>query len=123
MLTVNQLGAGPRKRKFKKNLKKALARCPHKRGVCIRLLTRSPKKPNSAKRRVARVRLSTKRVIYASIPGEGHNLNPFSVVLVRGGNARDLPGVRYKLVRGVKDLSPVYGRSKARSKYGVKRAS
>lgn len=85
----------------------------------MRLLTKSPKKPNSAKRRVAKVKLSNKRVIYAHVPGEGHNLSPFSVVLIRGGNVKDLPGVRYKTIRGVKDLAPVEGRTKARSKYGV----
>lgn len=121
MATSNQMGSGPRRYKVRKNLKKALMKCPHKRGVCIRLLTRSPKKPNSAKRRVARVRLSNNRVIYVYIPGEGHNLSAFSVVLVRGGNVKDLPGVRYKAVRGVKDLAPVDGRTKARSKYGVRK--
>jgi small subunit ribosomal protein S12 len=89
--------------------------------VCIRLLTKTPKKPNSAQRKVAKVRLSNKRIILAHIPGEGHNLNPFSVVLIRGGNTRDLPGVRYKAVRGVNDLAGIYSRTSARSKYGVKR--
>ena len=121
MATSNQMGSNPRKYKARKNLKKALMQCPHKRGVCMRLLTRSPKKPNSAKRRVARVRLSNKRIIYAHIPGEGHNLSPFSVVLIRGGNVKDLPGVRYKAVRGVKDLAPIKGRTKGRSKYGVRK--
>ena len=96
-------------------------RCPQKRGVCVKLITRSPKKPNSAQRRVAKVRLSNKRVIYAHIPGEGHNLSPFSVVLIRGGNVKDLPGVRYKTIRGVKDLAPVLTRINGRSKYGTKR--
>lgn len=121
MPTFNQIANKPRIRKRKKNLKKALMHCPQKRGVCIKLLTRSPKKPNSAQRRVARIRLSNKRVIYAHIPGEGHNLSPFSVVLVRGGNVKDLPGVRYKTIRGVKDLTPVFSRTNARSKYGTKK--
>lgn len=121
MATLNQIGNNPRVKKNKKNLKKALMRCPQKRGVCVKLLTRSPKKPNSAQRRVAKVRLSTKRVIYAHIPGEGHNLSPFSVVLIRGGNVKDLPGVRYKTIRGVKDLAPVLTRTNGRSKYGTKR--
>jgi len=115
------MGANTRSKKKKKNLKKALLGCPQRRGVCIRLLTRSPKKPNSAQRRVAKVRLSTKRVIFAHIPGEGHNLSPFSVVLIRGGNVKDLPGVRYKTIRGVKDLAPVLSRTNGRSKYGTKR--
>jgi small subunit ribosomal protein S12 len=121
MATSNQMGGNPRSKKKKKNLKKALMKCPHRRGVCMRLLTRTPKKPNSAQRRVARVRLSNKRVILAHIPGEGHNLSTFSVVLIRGGNTRDLPGVRYKTVRGVKDLAPVHSRANGRSKYGTKR--
>lgn len=121
MATSNQMGANTRSKKKKKNLKKALSGCPQRRGVCIRLLTRSPKKPNSAQRRVAKVRLSTKRVIFAHIPGEGHNLSPFSVVLIRGGNVKDLPGVRYKTIRGVKDLAPVLSRTNGRSKYGTKR--
>ena len=121
MATLNQIGNNPRVKKNKKNLKKALMRCPQKRGVCVKLLTRSPKKPNSAQRRVAKVRLSSKRVIYAHIPGEGHNLSPFSVVLIRGGNVKDLPGVRYKTIRGVKDLAPVLTRTNGRSKYGTKR--
>ena len=121
MATSNQMGAQPREKKKKKKLKRALSRCPQRRGVCMRILTRSPKKPNSARRRVVKVRLSNKNVIFAYVPGEGHNLHPFSVVLVRGGNARDLPGVRYKTVRGAKDLEPVWARMNARSKYGTKR--
>ena len=121
MATSNQMGASLRTKKKKKMLKKALQKCPQKKGVCVRLLTRSPKKPNSAQRRVAKIRLSTKRLILAHIPGEGHNLNPFSVVLVRGGNVKDLPGVRFKTIRGVKDLAPVANRFNGRSKYGVKR--
>lgn len=121
MATLNQIGSNPRVKKKKKSLKKALMRCPQKRGVCVKLITRSPKKPNSAQRRVAKVRLSNKRVIYAHIPGEGHNLSPFSVVLIRGGNVKDLPGVRYKTIRGVKDLAPVLTRINGRSKYGTKR--
>ena len=96
-------------------------KCPQRKGVCIKILTRSPKKPNSAQRKVARVRLSNKKVIFVHIPGEGHNLNPFSVVLVRGGNVKDLPSVRYKAIRGVKDLEPILARMNSRSKYGTKK--
>jgi small subunit ribosomal protein S12 len=121
MPTIRQLISKCRKKKQKKNLKKALMKCPQKKGVCMKILTRSPKKPNSAQRKVVRVRLSNKKIIFAHVPGEGHNLNPFSVVLVRGGNVKDLPSVRYKTIRGVKDLEPIYTRMNGRSKYGTKK--
>lgn len=121
MPSLNQLLKGKnRLKKVKKNNKKALEKCPQKRGVCVRILTKTPKKPNSALRKVAQVRLSTKKKILAHIPGEGHNLNPFSVVLIRGGNVKDLPSVRFKVVRGVLDLKGVTGRLNGRSKYGTK---
>jgi small subunit ribosomal protein S12 len=121
MPNLNQLlKSKTRLKKVKKNNKKALEKCPQKRGVCVRILTKTPKKPNSALRKVAQVRLSTKKKILAHIPGEGHNLNPFSVVLIRGGNVKDLPSVRFKVVRGVLDLKGVTGRLNGRSKYGTK---
>jgi small subunit ribosomal protein S12 len=109
------------KKKIKKKLTKALIGCPHKRGTCVKILTRTPKKPNSARRACAKVLLCTGRRVYAHIPGEGHDLSVFSQVLIRGGNTQDLPGVRYKVVRGVKDLGPVPTRLNGRSKYGTKR--
>jgi small subunit ribosomal protein S12 len=121
MATVNQIAATVRLRKKKKNLTKALVGCPQKRGTCVKIITRSPKKPNSARRACARITLCTGRSIYAHIPGEGHDLGVFSQVLVRGGNTQDLPGVRYKVVRGVRDLGPIPTRTNGRSKYGTKR--
>jgi small subunit ribosomal protein S12 len=121
MPSLNQLlKKKTRLKKVKKNNKKALEKCPQKKGVCMRILTKTPKKPNSALRKVAQVRLSTKKKIYAHIPGEGHNLNPFSVVLIRGGNVKDLPSVRFKVIRGKLDLKGVTRRINARSKYGTK---
>jgi small subunit ribosomal protein S12 len=102
----------------------ALEKCPQKRGVCIKLVRRTPKKPNSAIRKLALVRLSNKRRIYAYLPGEGkHNLQEHSVVLVRGGRVKDLPGIKYKMIRGVYDFQGLVGRKKGRSKYGTKRTS
>ena len=101
----------------------ALAGCPEKRGVCIRVYTQTPKKPNSALRKVARVRLSNGVKVTAYIPGEGHNLQEHSIVLVRGGRVRDLPGVRYHIIRGVLDSQGVADRKQARSKYGAKRGT
>lgn len=95
---------------------------PFKRGVCLKVYTRTPKKPNSALRKVAKIRLSNKQEVIAHIPGEGHNLQPHSVVLVRAGRVKDLPGVKYKVVRGVYDTSAVEGRKQARSVYGVKKS-
>jgi len=98
----------------------ALAGCPEKRGVCIRVYTQTPKKPNSALRKVARVRLTNGMEVTCYIPGEGHNLQEHSIVLIRGGRVKDLPGVRYHIVRGTLDASGVSGRKKSRSKYGTK---
>ena len=108
----------PEKKKPKSPL---LESCPHKRGVCLQVKTQTPKKPNSALRKIARVRLSSGKEITAYIPGEGHNLQEHSIVLVRGGRVRDLPGVRYKVVRGTLDTMGVDDRKRGRSKYGTKR--
>lgn len=121
MPTINQLVRKGRK-KIKKNTKSpALKSCPQKRGVCTRVMTFTPKKPNSALRKVARVRLVNGIEVTAYIPGIGHNLQEHSVVLIRGGRVKDLPGVRYHIVRGAKDTLGVDDRRKARSKYGTKR--
>ena len=121
MPTINQLVRKGRKRQFKKNRVPALDACPQKRGVCTRVYTTTPKKPNSALRKVARVRLSNGYEVTAYIPGEGHNLQEHSVVMIRGGRVKDLPGVRYHIVRGVLDTQGVEGRRQRRSKYGTKR--
>lgn len=123
MATLEQLRRKPRKQKVKKNAVPALDHCPQRRGVCVKVFTKNPRKPNSAVRKVARVRLSNGRFVTAFIPGEGHNLQEHSVVLLRGGRAQDLPGVRYRIVRGVLDLQGLSKRRKARSKYGSKRPS
>jgi len=120
MPTINQLVRKGRRKPKRKTKAPDLQGCPQKRGVCLQVFTKTPKKPNSALRKVARVRLSNGREITAYIPGEGHNLQPHSIVLVRGGRVRDLPGVRYHVVRGSLDAAGVEGRRKARSKYGVK---
>lgn len=122
MPTINQLIRKPRKKVVKKNNVPALMKAPQRRGVCTRVSTFTPKKPNSALRKVARVRLTNGISVNAYIPGEGHNLNEHSIVLVRGGRVKDLPGVRYHIVRGVLDTQGVAGRKKGRSKYGAKRA-
>lgn len=121
MPTINQLIRKPRKRILKKNDVPALNKAPQRRGVCTRVSTVTPKKPNSALRKVARVRLTNGIEVTAYIPGEGHNLNEHSIVLVRGGRVKDLPGVRYHIVRGVLDTQGVSARKQGRSKYGVKR--
>jgi small subunit ribosomal protein S12 len=121
MPTINQLVRKGRKRVVKKKSARALQGSPQKRGVCVRVYTATPKKPNSALRKVARVRLTTGTEISAYIPGIGHNLQEHSVVLVRGGRVKDLPGVRYHVVRGVLDTLGVSDRKKSRSKYGAKR--
>lgn len=121
MPTINQLIKRGRKKVVKKSKSAALNGCPQKRGVCLQVKTASPKKPNSALRKIARVRLSNGKEITAYIPGEGHNLQPHSIVLVRGGRVRDLPGVRYHIVRGTHDTAGVDGRRQSRSKYGSKR--
>ena len=121
MATINQLVRKPRRTKRDKTNVPALQACPQRRGVCTRVYTTTPKKPNSALRKVARVRLTNGIEVTAYIPGDGHNLQEHSIVLVRGGRVKDLPGVRYHVVRGAADASGVDGRRKGRSKYGVKR--
>jgi len=121
MPTRNQLVRKPRKSSVVKNKSPALDSCPQRRGVCTRVYTTTPRKPNSALRKVARVRLTNKEEVTSYIGGEGHNLQEHSVVLVRGGRVKDLPGVRYHIVRGALDLQGVKDRKKARSKYGAKR--
>ena len=122
MPTINQLVRKGRKPVVTKSKVPALQQSPQKRGVCTRVYTTTPKKPNSALRKVARVRLSSGVEITAYIPGEGHNLQEHSVVLVRGGRVKDLPGVRYHIVRGALDATGVNNRKQGRSKYGAKRA-
>ncbi len=121
MPTINQLIRKGREAQVKKNTVPALKACPQKRGVCIRVYTATPKKPNSALRKVARVRLSNSMEVTAYIPGEGHNLQEHSVVMIRGGRVKDLPGVRYHIIRGTLDTIGVQKRRQARSKYGAKR--
>jgi len=121
MPTINQLVRKGRKKAVVRSKAPVLEQCPQKRGVCLSVKTQTPKKPNSALRKIARVRLSNNREITAYIPGEGHNLQEHSIVLVRGGRVRDLPGVRYHIIRGTLDASGVEGRRQQRSKYGVKR--
>ena len=121
MPTINQLVAKPRVRPGKKSTVPALEGCPQKRGVCTRVYTTTPKKPNSALRKVARVRLTNGYEVSSYIGGEGHNLQEHSVVLIRGGRVKDLPGVRYHTVRGSLDTAGVADRRQGRSKYGAKR--
>jgi small subunit ribosomal protein S12 len=121
MPTIQQLIRKPRQKPVKRNKVPAMQACPQKRGVCTRVYTTTPKKPNSALRKVARIRLTNSFEITAYIPGEGHNLQEHSIVLVRGGRVKDLPGVRYHIVRGTLDATGVNGRNKSRSKYGTKR--
>jgi small subunit ribosomal protein S12 len=121
MATINQLVRKPRVRQKVKSNVPALNACPQKRGVCTRVYTTTPKKPNSALRKVARVRLTNSMEVTTYIGGEGHNLQEHSVILIRGGRVKDLPGVRYHTVRGSLDTSGVEGRKRGRSKYGTKR--
>lgn len=121
MPTINQLIRNPRKPRVARNKVPALKACPQRRGVCTRVTTTTPKKPNSALRKIARVRLTSGFEVTAYIPGEGHNLQEHSVVLIRGGRVKDLPGVRYHIVRGALDTQGVKDRKKGRSKYGAKR--
>ena len=123
MPTIAQLVRQGRESKRRKTKSPDLAACPQRRGVCLRVSTMTPKKPNSALRKVARVRLSSGAEITAYIPGEGHNLQEHSIVLVRGGRVKDLPGVRYKVIRGALDAAGVDGRKQARSRYGAKKDS
>jgi small subunit ribosomal protein S12 len=121
MPTISQLVRKGRKKMVDKSKAPALDSCPQRRGVCVRVYTTTPKKPNSAMRKVARVRLTNQKEVNAYIPGEGHNLQEHSIVLIRGGRVKDLPGVRYHLIRGALDTSGVEGRTQRRSKYGTKR--
>ena len=123
MPTINQLVKFGRKAQRRKTASPALMACPQRRGVCVRVYTTTPKKPNSALRKVARVRLTNGLEANAYIPGEGHNLQEHSVVLVRGGRVKDLPGYRYKVIRAALDASGVADRKQARSKYGAKKSS
>lgn len=121
MPTINQLIRKPRIEKRKLNKAPALVSCPQRRGVCLKVYTRTPKKPNSALRKVARVKLTNGFEVIAYIPGEGHNLQEHSVVLLRGGRVKDLPGVKYHIIRGALDTQGVKNRKKSRSHYGAKR--
>src|ERR1700753_2249251 len=121
MPTINQLIRKPRLAPTYRNKVPAMQACPQKRGVCTRVYTTTPKKPNSALRKVAKVRLTNKVEVIAYIPGEGHNLQEHSIVLIRGGRVKDLPGVRYHIVRGSLDTAGVKDRKKSRSKYGTKK--
>ncbi len=121
MPTINQLVRKGRQKVAWKTKAPALTGCPQRRGVCTRVYTTTPKKPNSALRKVARVRLTNGYEVTAYIPGEGHNLQEHSIVLIRGGRVKDLPGVRYHIIRGVYDAAGVEGRRQGRSKYGTKR--
>lgn len=121
MPTINQLVREARKKVTKKSASPALKGCPQKRGVCVRVYTTTPKKPNSALRKVARVRLTNGIEVTAYIPGEGHNLQEHSVVLIRGGRVKDLPGIRYHIIRGTLDAAGVQDRRQGRSKYGAKK--
>ena len=122
MPTINQLVRNGRKKLTKTSNSKSLDNCPQRRGVCTRVYTTTPKKPNSALRKVARVRLSNGKEVNAYIPGEGHNLQEHSIVLVEGGRVKDLPGVRYHVVRGTYDTAGVEGRKQSRSRYGAKKS-
>ena len=121
MYTKQQLIRKGRKEKQSKSKSPALDGCPQRKGVCLKVYTKTPRKPNSAMRKVARVRLTTKKEVNAYIPGEGHNLQEHSIVLVRGGKTKDLPGVNYKIIRGVLDTNGVESRAQGRSRYGTKR--
>ena len=122
MATISQLIRKPRSGKKRSQRVPALQRCPQKRGVCVKLVTRTPKKPNSAIRKLALLRLSNHKRVYGYLPGEGkHSLQEHSVVLIRGGRVKDLPGIKYKMIRGILDFEGVRGRKNGRSKYGTKR--
>ena len=121
MPTISQLVRKGREQVVKRTKSPALQRCPQKRGVCVRVFTQTPKKPNSALRKVARVRLTNSAEVTTYIGGEGHNLQEHSVILIRGGRVKDLPGVRYHTVRGALDTTGVDGRTQGRSKYGTKK--
>ena len=120
MPTYNQLSNNARKKKKKLKKTPALEKCPQKKGICTKIVLRAPKKPNSALRKIVKLRLSNNKIIYAYIPGEGHNLQEYSTVLMRGGRVKDLPGIKYKLIRGKFDLLGLKSRKTSRSKYGTK---
>ena len=119
MATLNQLCKKGRQKKRKLNKTPALEKCPQKRGICTKLVIRTPKKPNSALRKIVKLRLSNKKLVYGYIPGEGHNLQEYSTVIIRGGRVKDLPGIKYHLVRGKLDFSGLASRKTSRSKYGT----
>jgi small subunit ribosomal protein S12 len=121
MVTINQLVKKNRIKKSRSQRVPALERNPQKKGVCLKILTRTPKKPNSALRKLALIRLSNRKRIYGYIPGEGHSLQEHSVILIRGGRVKDLPGIKYKIIRGVLDFEGLKKRRQARSKYGTKK--
>lgn len=123
MPTINQLFKKKRMKKVKRSKTPALSFCPQRKGVCIKVFLRTPKKPNSALRKLARLRLTNNKKITAYIPGEGHNLQEYSTVLVRGGRVKDLPGIKYQLVRGKLDFPGLKSRKTSRSKYGTKKVS
>jgi len=120
MPTYNQLCKNKRVNKIKRNKTPALEGCPQKKGICTKLILRTPKKPNSALRKLAKLKLTNEKRVYAYIPGEGHNLQAYSTVLMRGGRVKDLPGVKYHLVRGKFDFTGLKNRKTSRSKYGTK---
>jgi small subunit ribosomal protein S12 len=120
MFTYNQLFKNKRLKKLKLTKTPALNKCPQKKGICLKLVIRAPKKPNSALRKIAKLKLTNKKIIYAYIPGEGHNLQEYSTVLIRGGRVKDLPGVKYHIIRGKYDLLGIKLRKSSRSKYGTK---
>jgi small subunit ribosomal protein S12 len=122
MATINQICKKKRKKRKKLNKTPALEKCPQKKGICTKVVLRTPKKPNSALRKLVKVRLTNKKHVYVYIPGEGHNLQEYSNVLIRGGRVKDLPGIKYHLIRGKLDFSGLKGRKTSRSKYGTKKA-
>ena len=121
MVTINQLCKKKRKKKKKINKTPALKACPQKKGICLKVFTRTPKKPNSAIRKLVKLKLTNQSVVMAYIPGEGHNLQEYSTVIIRGGRVKDLPGIKYHLVRGKLDLQGLKSRKTSRSKYGTKK--
>lgn len=123
MVTINQLCKASRMPKKRRQSTPALENCPQRKGVCLRVFTKTPRKPNSALRKVAKIRLTNNRQITGYIPGEGHNLQEHSVVLVRGGRVKDLAGIKYHIIRGTFDLQSIKSRKQGRSKYGTRKAS
>lgn len=121
MPTFNQLHKKKRKKKKKLDKTPALQKCPQKKGICTKIVLRTPKKPNSALRKLAKIRLTNRKIVYAYIPGEGHNLKEYSTVIIRGGRVKDLPGIKYHIVRGRLDFSGLNKRKTSRSKYGTKK--